>query len=104
MRNKPHIKGDVAEALGQQHFLEEGKMVFKNVSQHGEIDFVTVDEDGKIELVDVKSVSIRPRDGYIINRSPTELQKKLNVKILYISTADEGGYKKGEIFYNKKTI
>lgn len=100
MRAKCHIKGDIAEALAQQKFLQEGKMVFKNVSQHGPADFITVDKDGNKELLDIKSISIRKRDNFLIHRSPTQLQKKLKVKILYIATEDSSSYKKGDIFYN----
>ena len=60
--------------------------MFNNISQHGCIDLIVVNKDNEILKVDVKSVCRRARDGFIINRCRTELQKKLDVKILYVDT------------------
>ena len=81
-----HVKGKEAENLAQIYFLKNGYHVFNNISQHGCIDLIVVNKDNEILKVDVKSVCRRARDGFIINRCRTELQKKLDVKILYVDT------------------
>ena len=81
-----HVKGKEAENLAQIYFLKNGYHVFNNISQHGCIDLIVVNKDNELLKVDVKSVCRRARDGFIINRCRTELQKKLDVKILYVDT------------------
>ena len=81
-----HVKGKEAENLAQIYFLKNGYHVFSNVSQQGCIDMVVVNKDNEIIKVDVKSVCRRLRDGHKINRCRTQLQKKLDVKILYVDT------------------
>ena len=65
--------------------MQKGYLVCKNLSQHGPVDLVAIKENETL-LIDVKSVSIRKRDGYAVNRTPTALQKKLGVKILKVNT------------------
>ena len=48
------------------------------------IDMIVVNENNEVIKVDVKSVCRRARDGHKINRCRTPLQKKLDVKILYV--------------------
>ena len=79
-----HVKGKEAENLAQIYFLKNGYHVFSNVSQQGCIDMVVVNKNNEVMKVDVKSVCRRKRDGWKINRSRTPLQKKLDVKILYV--------------------
>jgi len=79
-----HVKGREAENLAQIYFLKNGYHVFSNVSQQGCIDMVVVNKKNEVLKVDVKSVCRRKRDGWKINRCRTRLQKKLDVKILYV--------------------
>ena len=81
-----HVKGKEAENLAQIYFLKKGYHVFNNVSQQGCIDMVVVNDKNETMKIDVKSVCRRQRDGWKINRSRTPMQKKLNVKILYVDT------------------
>jgi Holliday junction resolvase-like predicted endonuclease len=85
-RHTPHIKGDLAEYLAQMYFLSQGYYVFNNVSQHGFIDFVAISETGEIRKIDVKCITRRKRDGGIINKCKTQIQKKHNVELFYICT------------------
>ena len=91
-----HVKGKEAENLAQIYFLKKGYHVFNNVSQQGCIDMVVVNKNNEVIKVDVKSVCRRKRDGWKINRCRTPLQKKLDVKILYVD-AD-----KKECYFYKK--
>ena len=85
MRFHELVKGDVAEHQAIIWLWQKGYLVCKNLSQHGPVDLVAIKENETI-LIDVKSVSIRKRDGYAVNRTPTALQKKLGVKILKVNT------------------
>ncbi len=85
-RHLPHIRGDLAEYLAQMYFLSQGYYVFNNVSQHGFIDFVAINETGDIRKIDVKCITKRKRDGGIIYKSKTAIQKKHNVELFYICT------------------
>ena len=40
MRNRKHIKGDTAELIAAQYFIDSGCYVFKNISQQGPADLV----------------------------------------------------------------
>ena len=53
-RNKKHIKGDQAELIAQEFFIKKGYYVFNNISQHGPVDMVVLDNDGYTLLIDVK--------------------------------------------------
>jgi hypothetical protein len=79
-----HIKGRVAELLATTFYLKQKYHVFNNVSSHGPFDLVVVNKEGKTMLIDVKSVTRRTRDNSSIQRTPTPLQNKLGVKILYV--------------------
>ena len=79
-----HIKGKVAELLATAFYLKQKCHVFNNASAHGPFDLVVVNRDGETILVDVKSVTRRTRDNSAIHRSPTKIQKRLGVKILYV--------------------
>ena len=48
-RNKKHIKGDVAELIAAEFFLNKGYYVFRNMSQHGPADLTVLDDDGNID-------------------------------------------------------
>ena len=59
MRNKKHIKGDLAELIAAEFFIDKGFYVFRNMSQHGPADMTVLDPDGNIMLVDIKALSLR---------------------------------------------
>ena len=84
-RNKKHIKGDQAELIAQEFFIKKGFYVFKNISQHGPADMVVLDKDGYTILVDVKAVSLRAKNGWKVNRVPSEEQKRLGVHLIYVN-------------------
>ena len=84
-RNKKHIKGDVAELIAAEFFLNKGYYVFRNMSQHGPADLTVLDDDGNIILIDVKAVSLREKNGWKVNRTGTTEQDKLGIQILYVN-------------------
>tara|TARA_R110000851_G_scaffold99388_1_gene214457 strand:- start:273 stop:620 length:348 start_codon:yes stop_codon:yes gene_type:complete len=84
-RNKKHIKGDQAELIAQEFFIKKGYYVFNNISQHGPVDMVVLDNQGYTLLIDVKAVSLRAKNGWKVNRVPTEEQEKLGVHIVYVN-------------------
>ena len=84
-RNNKHIKGDQAELIAQEHFIKQGCYVFKNISQHGPVDMVVLDKDGYTLLVDVKAISLRSKNGWKVNRVPSEEQEKLGVHLVYVN-------------------
>tara|TARA_R110000764_G_C10770288_1_gene354800 strand:- start:54 stop:527 length:474 start_codon:yes stop_codon:yes gene_type:complete len=97
-RNARHIKGDLAEHYAINFFIENGNLVFKNVSQHGLADIVVLDNNGNLCLYDVKTISYKKYKSnaagcmkdiytgtYGINVKPrTEMQKIFNVKLIYV--------------------
>ena len=83
-RNKKHIKGDTAELIAAEHFIGLGYYVFKNISQQGPADMAVMDDEGRVKLYDVKSFSIRDKNGWKVNRALSDAQKKCNVTFLYV--------------------
>ena len=84
-RNSKHIKGDQAELIAQEFFIKKGYYVFNNISQHGPVDMVVLDKDGYTLLVDVKAISLRSKNGWKVNRVPSEEQEKLGVHLVYVN-------------------
>ena len=84
-RNKKHIKGDQAELIAQEFFIKKGYYVFNNISQHGPVDMVILDNDGYTLLIDVKAISLRSKNGWKVNRVPSEEQEKLGVHLVYVN-------------------
>ncbi len=84
MRNPKHIKGDTAELIAAEHFIGLGCYVFKNISQQGPADMAVMNPDGQVKLYDVKAFSIREKNGWKVNRSLSDLQKKCNITFLYV--------------------
>ena len=84
-RNKKHIKGDQAELIAQEFLITKGYYVFNNISQHGPVDMVVLDKDGYTLLVDVKAISLRSKNGWKVNRVPSEEQEKLGVHLVYVN-------------------
>ena len=84
-RNNKHIKGDQAELIAQEFFIKKGYYVFNNISQHGPVDMVVLDKDGYTLLVDVKAISLRSKNGWKVNRVPSEEQERLGVHLIYVN-------------------
>jgi hypothetical protein len=57
------------------------------VSSHGPVDLVLIDEDGvgDVILVDVKALSLRTKNGWKVNRTPTKKQKELDVQLIFVN-------------------
>ena len=86
MPNNKHIKGDRAELIAAEYFISLGYSVARNMSQHGPVDLVLIDEDGTgdVILVDVKAISLRTKNGYKVNRAQTKKQKELDVQLVFV--------------------
>ena len=62
---KKSTKGTINEKRAIIYFLKKGCVVCKNVEQHGPFDITVVWPTGKIELLNIKTKSIRKRsDGH----------------------------------------
>ena len=86
MAHSKHIKGDRAELIAAEYFINLGYSVHRNMSQHGPVDLVLIDEDGTgdVILIDVKAISLRTKNGYKVNRSQTKKQKELDVQLVFV--------------------
>ena len=86
MAHNKHIKGDRAELIAAEYFISLGYSVARNMSQHGPFDLVLIDEDGTgdVILVDVKATSLRTKNGYKVNRTPTKKQQELDVQLVFV--------------------
>ena len=86
MPHSKHIKGDRAEQIAAEYFITIGYSVHRNMSQHGPVDLVLIDEDGTgdVILIDVKAISLRTKNGYKVNRSTTKKQKELDVQLVFV--------------------
>ena len=89
---KASTKGTMNELRAINEFIEKGCVVCKNVEAQGPFDISITWPNGKVELLDVKTCSIRNRDGLPIHRSLTTAQKELGVRLYYKDTSDEGHY------------
>ena len=86
MPHSKHIKGDRAELIAAEYFIAMGYSVHRNMSQHGPVDLVLIDEDGTgdVILIDVKAISLRTKNGYKVNRAQTKKQKELDVQLVFV--------------------
>ena len=86
MAHSKHIKGDRAELIAAEYFIGLGYSVARNMSQHGPVDLVLIDEDGTgdVILIDVKAISLRTKNGYKVNRTQTKKQKELDVQLIFV--------------------
>ena len=86
MDHSKHIKGDRADLIAAEYIINLGYSVARNMSQHGPVDLVLIDEDGTgdVILVDVKAISLRTKNGYKVNRSQTKKQKELDVQLVFV--------------------
>jgi|TARA_R110002020_G_scaffold137809_1_gene307456 hypothetical protein len=87
MAHSKHIKGDCAELIAAEYFMSLGYSVHRNMSSHGPVDMVLIDEDGMgdVILIDVKALSLRTKNGWKVNRSPTKKQKELDVQLIFVN-------------------
>ena len=87
MAHPKHIKGDRAELIAAEYFISLGYSVHKNMSAHGPVDMVLIDEDGvgDVILVDVKAVSLRTKNGWKVNTTPTKKQQELDVQLIFVN-------------------
>ena len=86
MAHEKHIKGDRAELIAAEYFMGLGYSVHRNMSGHGPVDMVLIDEDGMgdVILVDVKALSLRTKNGWKVNRNLTKKQKELDVQLIFV--------------------
>ena len=86
------LKGVVSEYQCCVDYSKQGKWVFKAIDPQSPCDLITLDVDGKIELIDVKTNTYRKNvKSYKrkIWRSPTAKQKKLGIKILMVDHGND---------------
>ena len=86
--NEKHVKGVVSELKATEILLKHGLLVYKNVSPNGLVDLIAMDQEGRIFLIDVKTISFRKKYKHPsrkeIRRSPSGQQKKLGVILMII--------------------
>ena len=87
MAHSKHIKGDCAELIAAEYFMSLGYSVHRNMSSHGPVDMVLIDEDGMgdVILIDVKALSLRSKNGWKVNRTPTKKQQELDVQLIFVN-------------------
>ena len=84
------IKGTIGEHRIIIELLKEGYHVAEAIDQQCPFDLVAVSPEGKIRLIDVKTISYRKnvkptwKKAKEINRILTSVQKKLNVELRMI--------------------
>ena len=94
-QKKTSIKGTATEYETIARFTKEGYFVAKSVDPACPFDIVIVDKDGKITLIDIKTITYRktnrgkslkdkPKGSYKICRSPTKEQKRLGIKLFMV--------------------
>ena len=89
---KDSTKGTMNELRAINEFLKKGCVVCKNDEAQGPYDISVTLPNGKVELLDVKTNSLRKRDGLPIHRSLTTAQKELGGRFYYKDASDEGHY------------
>jgi hypothetical protein len=91
-RDKRKVTGDVNEFKAVIKFLQEGYMVFKNVSGAGPIDLVLVhQETGEMRKIDVKTNSYRQswKPGTRIHRQRSKEQVRLKVEFEFLDKDED---------------
>lgn len=94
-QKKTSLKGTAVEYKVISQLTKDGFFVAKAVDPSCPFDIVIVDKNGKIELIDVKTITYRktnkgkslknkPKGSYKIYRAPTKEQKKLNIKLMMV--------------------
>ena len=86
--NQKHATGVVSELKATQFLIKNGFLVFNNTSPNGLIDIIAVNDEGKVFLIDVKTITHRKKYKYPskkeINRCPTSSQKRMGVILMMI--------------------
>lgn len=75
--------GKRSELIAASYFLSKGCYVYSQIIEQGPIDLIVLDKKGNLLLFDVKTVS-RRKEGTIVSRTLTELQRKLGVQLVYV--------------------
>ena len=91
-REPKKVTGDVNEHRAVIKFLQEGYMVFKNVSGAGPIDLVLVHQGtGEVRKIDVKTTSYRQtwKPGTRIHRQRTKEQVRLGVEFQFLDKDED---------------
>ena len=91
-RDPKKVPGDVNEFRAVIKFLQEGYMVFKNVSGAGPIELVLVhQETGEVRKIDVKTTSYRKswKPGTRIHRQRSKEQVRLKVEFEFIDKDED---------------
>ena len=94
-QKKTSIKGTVGEYEAIARLTRQGYYVAKSVDPACPFDIVIVDKNGKITLIDIKTITYRktkkgkslkdkPKGSYKICRSPTKEQKRLGIKLYMV--------------------
>ena len=94
-QKKTSIKGTVGEYHAISKLVKAGYYVAKSVDPACPFDIVIVDKNGKIQLLDIKTITYRYnikgkklKNKRKIYRSPTKEQKKLGIKLLMVNYED----------------
>ena len=77
------VKGTISELKAITKLTQMGYWVAKSLDPQCPFDIVAVSDCGKIQLLDVKTISYR-KSRKKIHRIPTEKQKSLNIKLMMI--------------------
>ena len=79
-------KGMHSEQIAILYLIEQGFFVFKNLHGLGPADLIAIDEQGRVEIYDVKSESYRKtwKPGTRIHRQLTQEQKRLKMKFIFV--------------------
>jgi|TARA_R100000664_G_scaffold17626_1_gene26613 hypothetical protein len=91
-RDPKKVLGDINEFRAIIKFLNEGYMVFKNVSGTGPIDLVLVhQETGEIRKIDVKTITYRKSwaPNTKIARQRSKEQVRLGVEFEFMDREDD---------------
>ena len=91
-RDPKKVLGDINEFRAIIKFLNEGYMVFKNVSGTGPIDLVLVhQETGEIRKIDVKTITYRKSwaPNTKIARQRSKEQVRLGVEFEFMNREDD---------------
>ena len=94
-QKKKSIKGTVGEYEAIAKLTREGYYVAKSCDPACPFDIVIVDRNGKIQLIDIKTITYyknkkgkslkdKPKGSYKIHRSPTKQQRKLGIKLMMV--------------------
>ena len=94
-QKKTSIKGCRRRIRNYCQTYQKGFFVAKSVDPACPFDIVIVDKDGKITLIDIKTITYRktnkgkslkdkPKGSYKICRSPTREQKRLGIKLIMV--------------------